>query len=104
MQESSGRRSHGVEFGEFGERVEELEYPVAAPELVTRYGTMEIGVLGETQTVASVLEDHAACNARYDSPRDVREAICCLVPASAVGRRGYSDRGAQASNDGHDSL
>ena len=94
-------REQGVEFGEFGEALEEHEYPTTIDEIVEQYGDYEIEMENDSETVEDLLEPLG--HERYDSPEDVRQAIFNMVGDEAIGRKGYSDRDSTAvAEDGQD--
>ena len=104
MSERSAECAYGIELNEFGDVLSREEYPVRAERLAAEYGDHELRVVGGRVSVDEVLATHAACNAAYDSPAEVRDAIHTLVGDAAVGRSGYSDRGAPTLNRRHDSV
>jgi hypothetical protein len=84
----------GVEFGELATRLDGHDYPASIDELTEEYGEYEIGLSNGSTTLASVL---APLTDTCESATEVRQAVLNSVSAAAVGRKGYTDRGAFAS-------
>lgn len=104
MSKRSAKCAYGIELNGFGDALGREEYPVRAKRLAAEYADHELRVVGGRVSVGEVLSAHAACDATYDSPAEVRHAIRTLVGDAAVGRSGYSDRGAPTLNQRHDSV
>jgi len=87
-------REQGIEFGELAARLDGHEYPATIEELTGEYGEYEIRFTDGSETLAAVL---APLTDTYESAEEVRQAVFNSVSGSAVGRKGYTDRGAFAS-------
>jgi hypothetical protein len=87
-------REMGVEFGELAAHLDGHEYPASIDELTEEYGEYEIEFANGSTTLASVL---APLTDTCNSAAEVRQAVLNSVSGSAVGRKGYTDRGAFAS-------
>jgi len=87
-------REQGVEFGELAARLDGHEYPATIEELTEEYGEYEIGFADGSETLAAVL---APITDTCESAEEVRQAVFNSVSGSAVGRKGYTDRGAFSS-------
>ena len=85
-------RDRGVEFGGLNEDLESESYPLGKAELLDRYGDRELEHAGGTVTVREVLVEEG--DRQFRSADEVHEVLLEMVGAGAVGRRGYSDRGA----------
>jgi hypothetical protein len=94
-------REMGVEFGELASVLDDHEYPASIDELTEEYGEYEIGFTDGSTTLAAVL---APLTDTCESAEEVRQAIFNSVGRSAVGRKGYTDRGAFASMPNHVSF
>lgn len=104
MGERPAESAYGIELNGFGDTLSREEYPVEAARLAAEYGDHEPRVVGGRVSVGEALATHAACDAAYDSPAEVRGAIHTLVGTPAVGRSGDSDRGAPTCSQRHDSV
>jgi hypothetical protein len=87
-------RELGVEFGELAAHLDGHEYPASIDELTEEYGEHEIEFSGGSESLAAVL---APLTDTCESPEEARQAVFNSVSGSAVGRKGYTDRGAFAS-------
>ncbi|MDL5362040.1 hypothetical protein [Halalkalicoccus sp. NIPERK01] len=95
-------REQGVEFGEFEETMEEIDYPIDNDELLEQYGDAELELSGEPTTLSEVLEPVQDEEQTYESEEDLETMIMNMVGDDAVGREGYSDRGGSAESEGMD--
>ena len=92
-------REQGVEFGELAEKLENHDYPTTTEELVSEYGDYELEFPdGDTRTFEELLSIQQG-NEEYEEPREVQQAVLNMVGSDAVGREGYSDRGAGTNPD-----
>lgn len=95
-------REQGVEFGEFEETMEEIDYPIDNDDLLDQYGEAELELSGEPTTLSSVLEPIQDDDQTYESEDDLETMIMNMVGDDAVGREGYSDRGGSAETEDTD--
>lgn len=104
--EGVSAREHGVEFGDLAAELEDLDYPTTAEELVDAYGDYELGVPDGSESVREALGPYVESDReqRYDSPREVQQAVLNMVGSDAVGREGYSDRGDVVDQDDQESV
>jgi hypothetical protein len=90
-------REQGIEFGALAEELTEETYPISHAEVLERYGDRELVLSSGETTVREVLQSEH--ETEYEDADSVRQAIFNMVGDQAVGREGYSDRGAEATND-----
>ncbi|ADJ16311.1 DUF5789 family protein [Halalkalicoccus jeotgali] len=95
-------REQGVEFGEFEETMEGLDYPIEHDELLDEHGDDELELSGEPTTLAEVLDPVQDDAQTYESEEDLETMIMNMVGDDAVGREGYSDRGGSAESEAVD--
>lgn len=89
-------REQGIEFGALAEDLEEESYPISHAEVLERYGDRELELANGVTEVREVLQPEN--EAEYEDADSVRQAIFNMVGDDAVGRKGYSDRGAEEAN------
>ncbi|WP_276299957.1 DUF5789 family protein [Halorussus lipolyticus] len=87
-------REQGVEFGELAARLDGHEYPATIDELTDEYGEYKIEFADGSETLSAVL---APLTDTCASAAEARQAVLNSVSGSAVGRKGYTDRGAFSS-------
>jgi len=87
-------RTHGVDFRDLDEELEEHDYPADADEIREQYGDEELGLPDGTTTLGEALEGYQE---EFQEAGDVRQAVVMMVEDDAVGREGYSDRGTEAA-------
>ncbi|MFC7081523.1 DUF5789 family protein [Halorussus caseinilyticus] len=87
-------REQGVEFGELAGHLDGHDYPATTRELADTFGEFEITYAGGSETLAALL---APIDDTCDSAAEVRQVVLNTVAGEAVGRKGYTDRGAFAS-------
>lgn len=92
-------REQGVEFGEFEQTMEEIDYPIDNEELLEQYGDAELELSGEPTTLSEVLEPVQDDEQTYENEEDLETMIMNMVGDDAVGREGYSDRGGSAESE-----
>lgn len=92
-------REQGVEFGEFEETMETLDYPIDHDELLDEHGDAELELSGEPTTLAEVLDPVQDDAQTYENEEDLETMIMNMVGDDAVGREGYSDRGGSAETE-----
>jgi hypothetical protein len=97
-------REQGVEFGEFEETMESMDYPVDHETVIERHGDTELELPNGTTTVAAVLDPLQDQEQTYQDADELRLMIKNMVGDDAVGREGQSDRGAstETDNEGED--
>ncbi|SDQ19340.1 DUF5789 family protein [Natronobacterium texcoconense] len=83
-------RELGVEFGDLGDDLEDVEYPISQDDLLDEHGDREIDFGEETMNLEELIgplnEDE------YASYDEVQQAIMNMVGDEAIGRKNYSDR------------
>ena len=89
-------RELGVELGDLEDDLENAEYPMDADELMDRFGDRELELQGGSETLREALA--TGDNETFESADEVKQTILNRVSGEAVGREGYSDRG--AGNEG----
>ncbi|WP_336362685.1 DUF5789 family protein [Halalkalicoccus salilacus] len=89
-------REQGVEFGEFEETMEEIDYPIDHDELVEQHGDAELELSGETTTLEEVLSPLEDNDQTYQDAGSLETMVMNMVSDEAIGREGYSDRGDEA--------
>lgn len=85
-------RTLGIEFGDLEEDLENEDYPISADELLERYGDREIGMSDGSESFREVLVTGG--DEEFESADEVKQTVLSRVGGEAVGRQGYSDRGA----------
>jgi len=94
-------RELGIDFGDVEDDLESEDYPVSADELLDRYGDREIGMSNGTESFREVLVTGG--DEEFESADEVKQTVLNRVGSEAVGREGYSDRGAgSAEGEGSD--
>ncbi len=88
-------RTHGIDFGDLDEKLEDHDYPADADEIREAYGDEELGLPDGSTTLGEALEGYQE---EFQEAEDVRQAILTMLEGDAVGRRGYSDRGSEAES------
>lgn len=84
-------RELGVEFGDLGDELGSVDYPLSLEELLDEHGDAELVLGEETTTLREVLEPLG--EDEYESAEEVNQAVLTMVDSEAVGREHYSDRG-----------
>lgn len=88
----SDNRDRGVEFGALADDLAEASYPMSTTTLLERYGERELEHASGTVSLGEVLP--AELDREFDGVEDVRDSVLNMIGEAAVGREGYSDRGA----------
>ena len=83
-------RDVGIEFGDLQGDLEAESYPLAADELLHRYGDRRLEHAGGGVTLRELLGAGAVDS--YESADDVHQAVLNMVGREAEGRLGYTDR------------
>ena len=95
-----GSRTHGVEFGDLEEALEDHEYPTTADALFEEFGDHElelpIGDVSFVEILGPYAEDP---DQQFNDAEEVRQAVLNMVGDEAVGEKGYSDRGGDQESD-----
>ena len=92
-------RDRGVEFGDLPDDLAGEEYPLGKETLLDRYGDRELEHSNGTVTVRELLAPES--DREFQDADEVHETLLNMVGSEAVGREGYSDRGAgTAEQDG----
>jgi hypothetical protein len=102
MADESDTRQHGVEFGEFGDRMDSLDYPIDHADLIEKHGDAELGLPDGTTSLEEVLEELQDEGQTYQDAEELETMILNMVGDEAVGREGYSDRGTSTEPDSDD--
>lgn len=84
-------RESGVDLGRLDEALSDHSYPASTGELLDAFGDYEISLADGSETLTEVLAPMG--EETFDDAESVRQAIFTMVGSSAVGRKGYSDRG-----------
>lgn len=90
MNENQVTRAQGIDFGEFADALEAVDYPVTSADLVAAHGDLELGHANGHVRVADVL---GPVEDTFAGPAEVRRAVIGLMGMDAVGRKRYTDRG-----------
>lgn len=106
MSDGSDSREQGIDLGDLDDDLDELEYPTTAEELLDRFGDRDVDLVEGKQRFGVVLapyvhDTEADDTVTFDSAEEVREGVFNLVGDDAVGREGYSDRGAEGNDEDH---
>jgi hypothetical protein len=106
MSDQNDTRQQGVEFGNFGETMESLDYPIDHAELIDHHGDAELGLPSGESSLSTVLEPLQDEDQTYHDADELETMILNMVGDDAVGREGYSDRGVstESNHDDEDSL
>ena len=94
MSESGDDREMGLELGDVKDDLEDEEYPIDADELMEKYGDRRIGLPDGEESLNEVMATGG--DETFESADEVEQAILNRVGGEAVGRQGYTDRGAGA--------
>ena len=87
-------RQMGLELGDLKDDLEDEEYPIDADELMEKYGDHQIGLSDGEESLQEVMATGG--DEEFQSADEVEQAILNRVGGEAVGRQGYTDRGAGA--------
>ncbi|PSP54941.1 hypothetical protein BRC82_08045 [Halobacteriales archaeon QS_1_67_19] len=93
-------RELGLDFSNVEDDLESEDYPVSADELLDRYGDREIGMSGGSESFREVLVTGG--DETFESPDEVKQTVLNRVSQNAVGRKGYTDRGAGSAEGEQD--
>ena len=85
-------RELGVEFGEFEETIEEIDYPIDHDELIEQHGDEELELSEETTTLEEILAPLQDNEQTYQDEGSLENMIMNMVGDEAIGRKNYSDR------------
>lgn len=88
----SDNRDRGIEFGDLTDDLESESYPLSKGDLLDRYGDRELEHSGGTVTVEELLVEEG--DREFENADEIHETMLNMVGSEAVGREGYSDRGA----------
>jgi hypothetical protein len=99
MTDGDESREQGVEFEEFEETMESIDYPVDHETVVEHYGDEELELPNGTTTVEEVLAPLQDQDQTYQDSDELQVMIKNMVGDDAVGREGQSDRGASTETD-----
>lgn len=91
MSNEDNSREQGVEFGPFADQLHSEEYPMDKEELLEEYGSEQIGLEEEGESLQEILGPVGETT--YDSADEVFEDVLSNVSEEAIGRKNYSDRG-----------
>lgn len=102
----SDNRDRGIEFGDLADDLDAESYPLTKAELLERYGDRELEHASGTVQLREVIPEEG--DREYDDAEEVHDSVLNMVGDAAVGREGYSDRGAgtaeQDENDDAESF
>ena len=96
----SDNRDRGIEFGDLTDDLESESYPLSRAEIVEEYGDRELEHSSGSVRLAELLEDLG--DRQFQNADEVHETMLNMVGAEAVGRQGYSDRGAGTAEQNGD--
>lgn len=88
----SDNRDRGVEFGALADDLADASYPMSTSELLEQYGDRELEHASGSVSLREVLP--AELDREFEGVEDVHDAVLNMIGEAAVGREGYSDRGA----------
>lgn len=88
----SDNRDRGVEFGALADDLADASYPMSTSALLEQYGDRELEHASGTVSLGEVLP--AELDRQFEGVDDVHDAVLNMIGEAAVGREGYSDRGA----------
>jgi len=91
---TDSHRELGVEFGDLAALLDGHDYPATMQELTDAYGEHEVRYPDGAESLAALL---APFDDTYESASEVRQAVLNAVGQGAIGRKGYTDRGAFSS-------
>ena len=92
MADRNGTRHQGVEFGEFDETINSLDYPINHDELIDQHGNAKLELSDGTSTLTEVLEPLQDQEQTYRDAEELEMMILNMVGDEAIGRKNYSDR------------
>ncbi|WP_160134470.1 DUF5789 family protein [Halococcus salsus] len=92
MSDTDETRQQGIEFGEFEETMESLDYPVEHSDLVADHGDAELELPNGDATLEEVLEPLQDEEQTYQDKEELETMIMNMVGDDAIGRENYSDR------------
>jgi hypothetical protein len=93
-------RELGLDFSNIEDDLESEDYPISADELLDRYGDRKIGTSGGSESFGEVLVTGG--DEEFESADEVKQTVLNRVGQEAVGRKGYSDRGAGSAEGEQD--
>lgn len=91
-------REQGIEFGGLKEKIDDIDYPITNQELVEQYGDETLEFPDSERTLRETL-DPLPDDQEYEEPFEVEQSVMNMVDSEAVGREGYSDRGATVDTE-----
>ena len=91
-------REMGIEFGDLKAKLDDADYPLTNADLVEKYGDETLGFPDGERTLAETI-DPLPDDQEYEEPFEVEQAVLNMVDSEAVGREGYSDRGATVDTE-----
>lgn len=92
-------RELGVEFGEFEDTIDEIDYPIDHDELIEQYGDAEFELSEETTTLEEILAPLQDNEQTYQDAGSLETMIMNFVGDEAIGRKNYSDRTPPAAGE-----
>jgi hypothetical protein len=93
-------RELGLDFSNIEDDLENEDYPLGVDELLERYGDREIGMSGGSESFGEVLVTGG--DEEFESADEVKQTVLNRVSQDAVGRKGYTDRGAGSAEGEQD--
>ena len=91
-------REQGIEFGDLKQKIDEIDYPITNEELVDQYGDETLELPDGERTLRETL-DPLPDDQEYEEPFEVEQSVMNMIDSEAVGRKGYSDRGATVDTE-----
>ena len=93
-------RELGLDFSNIEDDLENEDYPLGVDELLERYGDREIGMSDGSESFREVLVTGG--DEEFESADEVKQTVLNRVSQDAVGRKGYTDRGAGSAEGEQD--
>ena len=93
-------RELGLDFSNVEDDLENEDYPITADELLDKYGDREIETAGGSESFGEVLVTGG--DEEFESFDEIKQTVLNRVGQEAVGRKGYSDRGAGSAEGEQD--
>ncbi|WP_135829447.1 DUF5789 family protein [Halorussus halobius] len=87
-------REMGLELGNVVDALDDEDFPIDAEELMAEYGDREVGLPDGEERLDEVLATGG--DEQFESADELEQTILNRVGGEAVGRQGYTDRGAGA--------
>jgi hypothetical protein len=93
-------RDRGIEFGDLPDDLAREDYPLTKETLLDRYGDRQLEHSNGSVSVAELLVEEG--DREFQDADEIHETLLNMVGEEAVGREGYSDRGAGTAEQAGD--